>query len=234
MNSGIYEIKCNATNKVYIGQSIDVDNRLKTHLNELKNNNHCNKELQEDFNTYGSINFEFKIIASCEPEVLNCLEKYYIDKYSELNKSYNVKAGGAKDRKEQLLTAYEYKIISRFKDIDKIYISELEPILLLAQQIYKSGLYNYGKYKELEKLGENYLIYTKGDFNKEYMKRVISYLFAVMKLIINEELQKNFSEIKGIINWRVRFKASDFSKRFIVLACEVVKTGEKFENHIFF
>lgn len=53
MESGIYKIVCNATQGVYIGQSIDVDNRLKTHLNELKNNNHCNKELQEDFNTYG-------------------------------------------------------------------------------------------------------------------------------------------------------------------------------------
>lgn len=51
MESGIYKIVCNATQGVYIGQSIDVDNRLKTHLNELKNNNHCNKELQEDFNS---------------------------------------------------------------------------------------------------------------------------------------------------------------------------------------
>lgn len=234
MESGIYKIVCNATQGVYIGQSIDVDNRLKTHLNELKNNNHCNKELQEDFNTYGSINFEFKIIASCEPEVLNCLEKYYIDKYSELNKSYNVKAGGAKDRKENLLTADEYKNISRFKDIDKIYISELEPILLLAQQIYKSGLYDTGKYKELEELGSNYLIYTKGNFDKEYMKRIISYLFAVMKLIIENELKKSFGQIDNIIKWRVRYRVSDFSKRFIVLDCKVIKTGEKFENHIFF
>lgn len=223
MNSGIYEIKCNPTNKIYIGQSIDVDNRLKTHLNELKNNNHCNKELQEDFNTYGSISFEFKIIASCEPEVLNCLEKYYIDKYSKLNKSYNAKAGGGKDREKVLLTADEYRKIERFKNTDKIYIPQLEPILILAQQIFKSGLYTQGKFRELEMSNNKFLINNSNKLDEEDMKRVISLLFAIMKNIIKKELEKKFAEINDIIEWRVRYKFSNFSKRFLILNCIVKK-----------
>lgn len=234
MESGIYKIKCIPSNKIYIGQSINVDSRLNTHLNDLKNNNHCNTEMQNDFNTYGAVNFEFKVIASCEPEVLNCLEKYYIQKYCDLNRSYNMKAGGAKNRQEEQLTIDEYKKIERFKAIDKIYISQLEPILLLAQNIFESGLYITGKYKELDTSGQNYLVKKSGVFDEEYMKRVISLVFAIMKIVIKRELSEKFDDINGIINWIVRYRASDFSKRFIVLRCEVIKTGEEFDNHIFF
>lgn len=234
MKSGIYKIKCIPSNKVYVGQSINVDSRLNTHLNDLKNNNHCNTEMQNDFNTYGAVNFEFKVIASCEPEVLNCLEKYYIQKYCDLNRSYNMKAGGAKNREEILLTIDEYKKIEEFKSINKIHISQLEPILLLAQNIFESGLYTYGKYKELSASEESFLIKKTGVFNEEYMKRVLSLTFTIMKLVIKRNLDEKFEEIDNIIKWRVSYKTSDFSKRFIILKCEVIKTGEEFDNHIFF
>lgn len=234
MKSGIYKIKCIPSNKIYIGQSIDVNSRLNTHLNDLKNNNHCNTEMQDDFNTYGAVNFEFKVIASCEPEVLNCLEKYYIEKYCDLNRSYNMKAGGAKNRQENLLTIDEYKKIEEFKSINKIYISQLEPILFLAQNIFESGLYTHKKYNELDKYEKNYLVKNSGVFDEEYMKRVLALVFAIMKVVIKNKLYEKFEEIDGIIKWNVRYKSSDFSKRFIVLRCEVIKTGEEFDNHIFF
>lgn len=234
MNAGIYKIKCIPSNKVYIGQSIDVENRFNTHLNELKNNTHCNTEMQNDFNTYGAVNFKFKVIASCEPEVLNCLEKYYIQKYRDLNRSYNIKSGGAKKIQEEQLTIDEYKKIEKFKAINKIFIPQLEPILLLAQNIYQSGLYTQGKFKELEKFNNNFLIKNSIDLDEEYMKRVVSLLFVIMRNIVKNELEKEFAEINGIIKWRVRYKFSDFSKRFLILKCKVIKTGEEFDNHIFF
>ena len=233
MKSGIYKIKCIPSNKIYIGQSIDVNSRLNTHLNDLKNNTHCNTEMQNDFNTYGAVNFEFKVIASCEPEVLNCLEKYYIQKYYDLNRSYNMKAGGAKNRQENLLTIDEYKKIEEFKSIDKIYISQLEPTLLLAQNIFESGLYTNGKYKELDASEQNFLVKSVGIFDEEYMKRVISLVFAIMKIVIKRKLDEKFEGIDDIIKWHVSYRTSNFSKRFIVLKCEVIKTGEKFDNHIF-
>ena len=234
MKSGIYKIKCIPSNKVYVGQSINVDSRLNTHLNDLKNNNHCNTEMQNDFNTYGAVNFEFKVIASCEPEVLNCLEKYYIQKYCDLNRSYNMKAGGAKNRQVEQLTIDEFKKFEEFKSINKIYISQLEPILLLAQNIFESGLYIQGKYKELSGSEEGFLIKKTAVANEECMKRVISLTMGIMKIIIKRELEKKFDEINDIIKWNVRYKTSDFSKRFIILKCEVIKTGEEFDNHIFF
>ena len=88
--SGIYKIYCKDTNKYYIGQSINVESRLKQHLNELKSNKHINKELQADFNTYGEGSFIFEKIEDSKEEHLNMFEKYYMEYYNSLEEGYNV------------------------------------------------------------------------------------------------------------------------------------------------
>ena len=88
--TGIYKIYCKATNKYYIGQSVNIDKRLKTHLNELKNNKHINQRLQEDFNTYGEDFFIFEKIKEVEEEFLNIFEKYYMEYYDCIKNGYNV------------------------------------------------------------------------------------------------------------------------------------------------
>jgi len=45
---GVYKITNTKNGKVYIGKSIDVNNRWKTHRRYLDNNNHYNYKLQED------------------------------------------------------------------------------------------------------------------------------------------------------------------------------------------
>ena len=88
--SGIYKIYCENTKKYYIGQSVNVINRLKQHLKELKNNKHINKELQTDFNNYGEDAFIFEKIKDVEEEFLNIFEKYYMEYYNSLEDGYNV------------------------------------------------------------------------------------------------------------------------------------------------
>ena len=88
--SGIYKIYCKDTNKYYIGQSVNVKKRLRTHLNELRNNNHINQSLQRDFNTCGEGAFIFEKIKDVEEEFLNIFEKYYMEYYDALKKGYNV------------------------------------------------------------------------------------------------------------------------------------------------
>ena len=46
MKSGIYKIYCNVEDKYYIGQSVNVEARLKQHLKELKSNKHINKSFR--------------------------------------------------------------------------------------------------------------------------------------------------------------------------------------------
>lgn len=50
---GIYGIKNLMTKKILVGSASNVRGRLSDHLNTLQKNKHANKELQEEFNTYG-------------------------------------------------------------------------------------------------------------------------------------------------------------------------------------
>ena len=58
--SGIYKIYCITEDKYYIGQSIDVLNRLEQHKRELIKGEHINSKLQNAFNSYGENNFVFE------------------------------------------------------------------------------------------------------------------------------------------------------------------------------
>ena len=60
--AGIYEILCNKTNRVYVGQSINIQTRLAQHVQNLNLTNHSNKALQNDWQQYGSGAFEYRII----------------------------------------------------------------------------------------------------------------------------------------------------------------------------
>jgi group I intron endonuclease len=77
MKSGIYQIaiKC----KIYIGSATNLYNRKHRHLHDLKNNKHCNKKLQNAFNKYGLLCFEFTVLENATPEKLIELEQIYID-----------------------------------------------------------------------------------------------------------------------------------------------------------
>ena len=93
---GIYMIKNLVNNKVYVGQSVDIDKRWKSHINRLNNNNHFNIYLQRAWNKYREHNFEFKIIEKCTHEELNNREIYWIDKLKSISNEYgyNNKQGG--------------------------------------------------------------------------------------------------------------------------------------------
>ena len=57
---GLYKITCFKTNKIYIGESSNVLNRLGRHANDLEKNRHDCSELQNDFNRYGKRCFKFE------------------------------------------------------------------------------------------------------------------------------------------------------------------------------
>lgn len=84
--SCIYKITCKPNNKIYIGQSIDVYDRLfRQHRTQLRNNSHDNSHLQNAFNKYGEENFEFELIKACKIKYLDRFEKLYIRIYDALN-----------------------------------------------------------------------------------------------------------------------------------------------------
>lgn len=86
--SGIYQIKNVINNKVYVGSSINLKNRLNTHKYTLKHNNHFNNHLQSSYNKHGVENFIFEIIEECDKEVLLERENYWIKNFRATDKNF--------------------------------------------------------------------------------------------------------------------------------------------------
>jgi group I intron endonuclease len=80
--SGIYQIKNLVNGSVYIGSSVDIAKRFKTHKWSLKNKRHHNRHLQSAWNYYGSQNFIFEELKLVGVEELISEEQKYIDSVS--------------------------------------------------------------------------------------------------------------------------------------------------------
>ena len=99
MKSGIYKIENMINKKHYIGQSEDLENRIKEHkylMSKLKENN---KKLNNDIAKYGIDNFEIHIVEFCKVEELDEKEKKYIELYNSIENGYNTRIGGYDGRK---------------------------------------------------------------------------------------------------------------------------------------
>ena len=95
---GIYSITNKLNNKRYIGQSIDIETRIKRHFRELRRGVHHCHHLQRAFDKYGEDNFETEILLICnENDDLNEKEKEYIEKYDSYRNGYNLTMGGKGD-----------------------------------------------------------------------------------------------------------------------------------------
>lgn len=88
---GIYKITNKINNKIYIGQSINLNRRKYDHFDREIQNFHgiIDKEIRE----IGKENFSWEIIKECDKEELNYYENYYIDLYDSSNpeKGYNIR-----------------------------------------------------------------------------------------------------------------------------------------------
>jgi len=89
---GIYKIT-SPTNKVYIGQSIDIEKRWWNYKSLC-----CQYQIRlyRSFLKYGIEKHKFEVISECEESKLNELEKYYVDLFQTFNSKYglNLKDGG--------------------------------------------------------------------------------------------------------------------------------------------
>ena len=103
---GIYKIT-SPTNRVYIGQSVDIKARL-TQYKRLD----CKKQskLYNSLKKYGFKSHTFEVIHYCDIEELNELERYYQDLYDVLNKGLNLKLTETSDKSGKLSEETKNKI----------------------------------------------------------------------------------------------------------------------------
>lgn len=86
---GVYKITNNITEKFYIGSSVNIKARWRSHKATAKDNKHNHLEMYKDFNDYGVDNFTFEIIEECEPEKRLQRENFYIQELSARLYGYN-------------------------------------------------------------------------------------------------------------------------------------------------
>ena len=88
IKSGIYCIENITTNKKYIGQSIDINDRWRKHISELNHSSHHNDYLQKAWNKYGENDFKFYVLEYCSDDELDEKEIYYINLYNTIDRKY--------------------------------------------------------------------------------------------------------------------------------------------------
>lgn len=97
MSCGIYKFENNINHKVYIGMTIDLDERYKKHCHNISDKNR-QEDLYIDLRKYGLNNFTYEILEQFDvynQEKLSQLENYYINKYNSLKPyGYNMVPGG--------------------------------------------------------------------------------------------------------------------------------------------
>lgn len=87
----IYQIT-SPSNRVYIGQTVDWNRRLKEYHKSLAK---TQTKLHRSIKKYGIESHKFEVIHECTYDKLNELEIYYIDLFDTVRRGLNAKGGGA-------------------------------------------------------------------------------------------------------------------------------------------
>ena len=110
---GIYKIT-SPTNRIYIGQSIDIEKRFLSYI-RLHKKNKTQVKLYNSFLKYGVKKHHFEIIEECSIELLNERERYYQEFYNDLENGLNC----------NLTKTNELKLIFSKESRDKISKSKI-------------------------------------------------------------------------------------------------------------
>lgn len=95
--TGIYKITNTGNQKSYIGQSVNIGDRLKEHIKCGLGIDMPNNILYMAMFNCGVRAFTFEVLEECERSQLNEREKYYIDFYHTQEFGYNMSKGGARN-----------------------------------------------------------------------------------------------------------------------------------------
>ena len=167
MTSGIYRIYCKSEDKSYIGKSINIEERWKNHLNELKKGNHINNKLQKVFNKYGKDDFEFSILKEVDDYYeITYYESYYAEKFNAFNNGYNIaKLFNSKDIKN---------VLDSLQDLSKEWLSILkENTKIIGKEKWNIDIKVKDLSKRLNLLEDETKIFINFFRDEEYNCRVL-------------------------------------------------------------
>lgn len=77
--SGVYQIRCVPTGKIYIGSAVNLRKRWEQHRRGLRKGDHGNRYLQSAWNKYSEENFAFEVLELVDVSDLMEAEQEWID-----------------------------------------------------------------------------------------------------------------------------------------------------------
>jgi hypothetical protein len=97
---GVFLIRNNLTDKVFVAAGLDLHGLINRHKFQLTNGSHANKQLQSDWNEFGVRNFAFEIVDELSPRAgeeidyrveVAFLEKLWLEKLKPFGeRGYNL------------------------------------------------------------------------------------------------------------------------------------------------
>ncbi len=93
---GIYAIRNVLNGKMYVGQSVNIRDRWRSHRKQLGRGRRS--YLYSAMRKHGLENFEFIVLEQCDPTVLNERELYWMEHYACRTQGYNVIPAGQTGR----------------------------------------------------------------------------------------------------------------------------------------
>lgn len=196
MTIGIYCILNKVKDKIYIGQSLDVEKRLRQHMS-----NSSNPELKEDIEKFGLSKFEFSIIQKCKAEDLDRLEKKYIRHFQKRDMNvYNLSLVDKRLKKANSLNEVIEKYgLAYIKSNNDYLINRYGEVYSKKQ--YRFILSHYANGKEVITLSDkgNKATYTiKSLLIEAFGDKGINYYLDNEKNKLNDKLKLLNEEIKEV------------------------------------
>lgn len=207
---GIYKITNKINEKVYIGSSCDMPYRWKSHIECLINNTHNNMFLQQDFNTYGLVNFKFEIeefiYNNISKKKLLLLETEYILKYNSLDKKYGYNISLPTKNTTNKKTKLNNLFLSKAKEEDIVKMiknMDIETLDFGKNQIDKAGLCKTNTFTHMWFISNTYE-------NCDIVKKLITnYVRKVLNIKTNELYWTTYKDVKE------KVKNKGYTKSFL-------------------
>lgn len=114
--SGIYTLTCLVNNKMYVGQTTDLDQRKSAHFSELRHHKHKILDLQIDYDKYGEENFVYEKLLKCKKRFLYSEEHYWCNLLQVHNPlyGYNIQPTNPYGKGKSLRSTIDKTILHKY------------------------------------------------------------------------------------------------------------------------
>lgn len=166
---GIYKLHFMGTDKVYIGQSTNIQGRYTEHKRLLVANKHS-KKLAEAYNIYGTPLLE--VVEECPKEVLDLREEYYIEQFNSVSQGFNTskKAAGGVSKGED----HGHAVYSNIEVLEAFWLLVTKPDLSLKEVANLTSI----KYDTIKQIARGVQHTWLKDIDNNAYNTMLSYKFS--------------------------------------------------------